>query len=69
MALKCFQEPQANITKDAPLALIPQEIPRAWGAGPERGQRPRYICLIINHNITGDYTQGHQQVVPFQYTF
>ena len=69
MALKCFQEPQTNIiTKDALLALITQEIPRVWGAVPERGQRPRYICLIINHHITGDYTQDHQQVVPFQWT-
>lgn len=40
------------ITKDSPIALTAQEIPRALGATePGTRDRPKYI-LITNHNIT-----------------
>lgn len=58
MALEQFsgtKDKRPNImTKNAPIALITQENPRAWGAvSHELGTKTNYVFLIISHNITG----------------
>ena len=48
------EDRRSNIlTKDVPIALIAQEVPRIWrSVSQEPGMMTKYIFLIITHNIT-----------------
>lgn len=41
-----------NITQDISITLFTYEIPRVLESAPETGEKPKYVSLSINHNIT-----------------